>query len=89
MGSSENQTGVASSLRFIPLSYIHADSHASALRLILTINPHWEGPDNHIDFVRFTDGITNTVGLSIFAVCRIPLANEAYSFSKSSIANPG
>ncbi|KAJ5620484.1 Choline/ethanolamine kinase [Penicillium lagena] len=61
MGSSEDQTGVASSLRFIPLSYYQADSHASALRLILTINPHWEGPDNHIDFVRFTDGITNTL----------------------------
>ena len=47
--------------RYIPLSYNHADSHASALRLILTLNPHWEGRDNKIEFVRFTDGITNTV----------------------------
>ncbi|GLA26191.1 hypothetical protein CBS147321_4880 [Aspergillus niger] len=48
-------------LRHIPLSYNHADSHASALRLILTLNPHWEGSDNKIEFVRFTDGITNTL----------------------------
>lgn len=52
---------MAESLRFIPLSYNHADSHASALRLVLSINPHWEGPENRIEFVRFTDGITNTV----------------------------
>ncbi|KAH2418621.1 hypothetical protein KXV44_008492 [Aspergillus fumigatus] len=48
-------------LRFIPLSYNHADSQASALRLVLTLNPQWEGPDNKIEFVRFTDGITNTL----------------------------
>ncbi|RAL10410.1 putative ethanolamine kinase [Aspergillus homomorphus CBS 101889] len=48
-------------LRYIPLSYNHADSHASALRLILTLNPDWEGPENKIEFVRFTDGITNTL----------------------------
>ncbi|KAL4894063.1 kinase-like domain-containing protein [Aspergillus ambiguus] len=50
-----------SSLRYIPQSYNHADSQASALRLVLTLNPHWEGPDNKIEFVRFTDGITNTL----------------------------
>lgn len=60
MGSSENQTG-APSLRCIPLSYNPTDSQASALRLILTLNPDWEGPENKIEFVRFTDGITNTV----------------------------
>ncbi|TQB77333.1 hypothetical protein MPDQ_002970 [Monascus purpureus] len=48
-------------LRYIPLSYNHADSQTSALRLVLTLNPHWEGPDNKIEFVRFTDGITNTL----------------------------
>ncbi|PYH87160.1 putative ethanolamine kinase [Aspergillus uvarum CBS 121591] len=53
------QNGTA--LRYIPLSYNHADSHASALRLILTLNPDWEGPENKIEFVRFTDGITNTL----------------------------
>lgn len=49
------------SLRYIPLTYDHADSQASALRLVLSIKPEWEGPDNNIQFVRFTDGITNTV----------------------------
>ncbi|RHZ44496.1 putative ethanolamine kinase [Aspergillus thermomutatus] len=48
-------------LRFIPLSYNPADSQASALRLVLTLNPQWEGADNKIEFVRFTDGITNTL----------------------------
>jgi ethanolamine kinase len=29
--------------------------------LVLSINPHWEGADNRIEFIRFTDGITNTL----------------------------
>ena len=49
------------SLRYIPLSYNHAESQASVLRLILSLYPDWEGPGNKIEFVRFTDGITNTV----------------------------
>lgn len=64
MGSSNNVNGVTPALRHIPLSYVPADSQASALRLILTLNPDWEGPGNKIEFVRFTDGITNTVCLS-------------------------
>ncbi|KAE8371178.1 putative ethanolamine kinase [Aspergillus bertholletiae] len=48
-------------LRYIAQSYNHADSQASALRLVLSLNPHWEGADNNIEFVRFTDGITNTL----------------------------
>jgi ethanolamine kinase len=61
MGSTETQTALAPDFRYIPLSYSHADSQASALRLILTLNPDWEGPGNKIEFVRFTDGITNTL----------------------------
>ncbi|KXG46845.1 Choline/ethanolamine kinase [Penicillium griseofulvum] len=61
MGSTETQTALAPDFRYIPLSYNHADSQASALRLILTLNPDWEGPGNKIEFVRFTDGITNTL----------------------------
>ncbi|KAJ5527525.1 hypothetical protein N7513_011684 [Penicillium frequentans] len=60
MGSSENQIATPN-LRYIPLSYSPADSQASALRLILTLLPDWEGPENKIEFVRFTDGITNTL----------------------------
>ncbi|CAI7589050.1 unnamed protein product [Penicillium glandicola] len=61
MGSTETQTTMTPEFRYIPLSYSHADSQASALRLILTLNPDWEGPGNNIEFVRFTDGITNTL----------------------------
>jgi len=48
-------------LRFIPLSYNNADSQLSVTRLMLTLNPDWEQGDGHLDTVRFTDGITNTV----------------------------
>jgi ethanolamine kinase len=54
-------SGQTPPLKYIPLSYNHADSQASALRLVLSLNPSWEGPGNQIEFVRFTDGITNTV----------------------------
>jgi hypothetical protein len=49
------------SLRYIPLSYDNSDSHNSALRLILTLRPEWRETKDTIEFVRFTDGITNTV----------------------------
>ncbi|KAK2589753.1 hypothetical protein QQS21_012565 [Conoideocrella luteorostrata] len=48
-------------VRFIPLSYDNSDSQRSAMRLILTLFPHWAKDEAHIDFVRFTDGITNTL----------------------------
>jgi ethanolamine kinase len=53
------------SLRNIPLSYDNADSHNSALNLILTLRPEWRDSKDTIEFVRFTDGITNTVCISI------------------------
>lgn len=43
----------------IPLTYNHTESQTSALRLILTLRPEWE--DGKIEFIRFTDGITNTL----------------------------
>ncbi|KAL2067299.1 hypothetical protein VTL71DRAFT_1723 [Oculimacula yallundae] len=46
-------------VRLIPLTYNPAESQTSALRLILTLRPEWE--DGKIEFVRFTDGITNTL----------------------------
>lgn len=48
-------------LRHIPLSYNNADSQTSALRLVLTLFPDWEHGDGKIEFIRFTDGITNTL----------------------------
>ena len=52
----------ADQLRFIPLTYNNADSHTSALRLVLSLLPDWEFGEGQIEFIRFTDGITNTVG---------------------------
>ena len=48
-------------LRHIPLSYNNADSVPSALRLVLTLYPDWERAEGEIEFIRFKDGITNTV----------------------------
>ena len=48
-------------VRFIPLAYNHADSDASASRLVYTLFPHWEQEPGKIKFIRFTDGITNTL----------------------------
>lgn len=58
MGSSEPQSD---SIRHIPLYYDYADSHNTALNLILTLRPEWRETKDTIEFVRFTDGITNTV----------------------------
>jgi ethanolamine kinase len=46
-------------IRFIPLTYHQEESQTSALRLILTLRPEWE--NGKIEFIRFTDGITNTL----------------------------
>jgi ethanolamine kinase len=48
-------------IRYIPLSYDSATSEESALRLVLSIRPDWQSPDSNVEFVRFTDGITNTL----------------------------
>lgn len=53
--------GVHSHVRFIPLSYDSSDSQRSAMKLILTLFPQWAADEAHIEFIRFTDGITNTL----------------------------
>ena len=50
-----------SKIRFIPLSYEQSDSQPSALRLVFSLRPDWEHTDGKIEFVRFTDGITNAL----------------------------
>lgn len=50
-----------STVRFIPLTYTPASSQSSALRLVLSLFPDWEHTSGTIEFVRFTDGITNTL----------------------------
>ncbi|CAD6503568.1 BgTH12-03228 [Blumeria graminis f. sp. triticale] len=46
-------------IRFIPLSYDPDKSQTSALRLVFALRPEWKG--GKIEFIRFTDGITNTL----------------------------
>jgi ethanolamine kinase len=48
-------------VRHIPLYYDNSDSLSSALALILTLRPEWRESKDTVEFVRFTDGITNTV----------------------------
>lgn len=50
-----------SKVRMIPSSYVNAESQSSALGLILTLCPDWEHTQGNVEFVQFTDGITNTV----------------------------
>lgn len=58
-GTKEND--FSTNIRHIHLSYNPADSYTSALRLILTLFPDWEHAEGNVEFLRFTDGITNTV----------------------------
>lgn len=58
MSKPDNEHG----FRKLPLSHNSADSQASALRLVLTLFPNWEKADGQIEFIRFKEGITNTVG---------------------------
>lgn len=53
--------GIFSEIPYISLSYSNADSQSTALRLILTLFPDWEQSDGKIEFIRFKDGITNTL----------------------------
>jgi hypothetical protein len=52
---------MASEVRHIDLSYDNADSQRSALDLVISLCPEWATSRDTIEFVRFTDGITNTV----------------------------
>ena len=57
-------------LRHIDLSYDSANSHDSAVRLVTTLFPDWLSSPETIEFIRFKDGITNTVcGISMGGNC--------------------
>jgi ethanolamine kinase len=55
------QNGVEHHIRFIPLSYNGEDSGNSARRLVLQLRPDWDGAGSRVEFIRFTEGITNTL----------------------------
>lgn len=46
-------------LAFIPLTFSPGDTNVSAIHLVLTLFPDWKPTE--LEFVRFTDGITNTL----------------------------
>lgn len=78
-------------VQYIPLRYDSQDSE-SALKLILTLAPEWASDDSRVEFVRFTDGITNTLlkavnlrpGLSKEVIDREAILLRAYG-NKTSI----
>lgn len=53
--------GAHGHVRFLPIAYDSNDSQNSASKLILTLMPQWTSDDSNVDFIRFTDGITNTL----------------------------
>lgn len=56
------KNGLDGHVRFLSLSYDSDKSEESALRLIHTLRPDWaDDPASKLEFVRFTDGITNTL----------------------------
>ncbi|KAH7017827.1 kinase-like domain-containing protein [Ilyonectria destructans] len=55
------QDGQNGHVPFLPLTYDNNDSQNSGLKIILTLAPDWTSEDSRVDFVRFTDGITNTL----------------------------
>lgn len=61
MSANGYSNGVSHDLQYVSLTYNNAESQTSALRLILKIFPDWEHADGNVEFIRFTDGITNTV----------------------------
>ncbi|CAJ2513302.1 Uu.00g014210.m01.CDS01 [Anthostomella pinea] len=53
--------GLVGEVRCIPLSYENKNCDPSARELILALRPEWSSPDSKLEFVRFTEGITNTL----------------------------
>lgn len=66
MSSDGTSKEIYNDIPYLSLSYSNADSQTSALRLILTLFPDWEHSDGKIEFIRFKDGITNTVCLRLY-----------------------
>ena len=56
-----SSSSTTADIRFLPLTYRHADSDASALRIVHTLFPAWAQDPGDVTFTRFTDGITNTL----------------------------
>ena len=75
MSSDGTSKDIYNDIPYLSLSYSNADSQTSALRLILTLFPDWEHSDGKIEFIRFKDGITNTVCLRLYGSMSSSKAN--------------
>ena len=61
-GLADGQPDGCSRIRFVPLRFDPQDADASALKLVHALRPDWaSAADSDVQFVRFTDGITNTL----------------------------
>ncbi|KAL8808290.1 MAG: hypothetical protein Q9200_004318 [Gallowayella weberi] len=58
---SSPKSNYKSDFQKMPLSHNSADSQASALRLVLTLFPEWGHTEGKVEFIRFKEGITNTL----------------------------
>jgi ethanolamine kinase len=52
---------MAPNIEYIDLSYDPSNSQESAIKLVTTLFPEWAADTSTIQFIRFKDGITNTV----------------------------
>lgn len=51
----------SSNVKTIALHYDASNSESSARKLVFDLNPEWELSPGPVEFVRFKEGITNTV----------------------------
>jgi ethanolamine kinase len=59
VGQANGSVAEPHQIKFLPIGYRGDDDNASATKLILQLRPHWR--EDGVKFVRFTDGITNTL----------------------------
>ncbi|KAI1812742.1 kinase-like protein [Poronia punctata] len=70
----------AGQIHYIPLSYDPSNSDSSARQLILALRPEWSSSDSRIEFIGFTDGITNTLLKAVNrkeGLSKVEIDNEA------------
>jgi len=65
----------SATLRTIALTYDSSNPDASARALIYALNPDWKTSDGEVEFVRFKDGITNTVPQLTFGLQSFQMVN--------------
>lgn len=54
-------SALISSIQLIPQLFDKLNPEPSSLKLLYALLPDWQREEGPIEFVRFTDGITNTV----------------------------